>query len=169
MGFIINMFTLFIFLSLFWIINSGIFHLSLLIIGLVGAIATIAIYQWIIRITIKNFLDIDLDIFAKKLKFIGSIKYIFFILVEITKASIAVAKNIIFNREPFSKITSLTLEKNNSDLLITTIAHSITVTPGSISIFQSDANHILVHCLTQENYEEIQSQEGPKKIIKLFT
>ena len=88
------------------------------------------------------------------------------LLIEIVKSSIAVARVVISPSMPIqpSLVEYSTKEKSDSGKVI--LGNSITLTPGTVTI-DLDENRLLVHCLTADTAADLASGEMEKRILKL--
>ncbi len=151
--------TLLVLLFLFWLINSGIFHGFLMFCGIISVIATFLIYKFLIKITENHFQE-NFDIFDKSSSPMKMIVFIIKSFFEIIKSSLSLIKNIILNKKIDSRFVNLKIENEALNPLLMLIAHSITITPGSISIHQKSEHEIVVHCLYSDIANEVQSLES---------
>jgi multicomponent Na+:H+ antiporter subunit E len=82
------------------------------------------------------------------------LSFCFKILIDICKSSFSLIKNIICEKTINTQIIELDMNHAKHDFHIMILAHSITMTPGSITIFQNEKK-IIVHCLYKETATEI--------------
>ena len=132
---------IFFLLSIFWIINSAIFHGFLLFLGGCSVVATVLIYRFMIKIT-KNSSDENFDFFEKLPKSPRMIVFLSTTIVEICKSSLSFIKNILLDKEIDSSIIECNIESTDKNPIMMFIAHSITVTPGSIAIFEDASRNL---------------------------
>lgn len=76
------------------------------------------------------------------------IEYVFVLIWEIIKASLEVAKLSVSGRKPQPQLVEFHsgFQTNLQNVLL---ANSITLTPGTITVFQ-EGDHFVVHCLRKE-------------------
>jgi multicomponent Na+:H+ antiporter subunit E len=107
-----------------------------------------------LRILYDNRMDHSLEVLILKIP--SLIRYFMKLAIEIMKASIAVAKIIIqpkINIKP--GIISVPI-RVKTDLGITTLANTITLTPGTLTVDVSDDRSTLyVHCIDIDDVEKI--------------
>ena len=100
------------------------------------------------------------------------ISYLFFFLpFQIVASSLQVARLILFSPGSIKPaIVAISLDLK-SDWAITLLAHSITLTPGTLSLDLSlDKKTLFVHCLALENphaFVKALKNTFEKKILKL--
>ncbi len=95
-----------------------------------------------------------------------SILYIFWLLSEIAKSSVAVTK-LIWQREPaISPVMSFIKTLQKTDIKRVIFANSITLTPGTITVLVEDQT-LLVHSLTQEGLRDLEDGNMDGKICRI--
>ena len=150
---------MFILLLLFWIALNGKITLEILIIGL---IATTFIYSLMIKLfgcTLKN----NLKLLKNSVLIV---EYLFILLYEIFKSSIAVTKLTFKSKiEVQPQIVFLDVPLK-SEFLITVLANSITLTPGTITV-DVDENHFCVHALDYTLAEGMEDIIFLKMLLKM--
>lgn len=134
-------------LYILWLILSGIFEPKFLIIGLAssGIIARLCLSSMWVEDEKgeKRFgiLDISLWKFAR---------YCLWLLVEIVKASLDVAKLVVW---PKLKIEPQVIEFDcwfDNPIGATILVNSIILTPGTVTLDVIDERHFIVHALTYD-------------------
>ena len=82
------------------------------------------------------------------------VEYIFVLIREIIKASLAVALLAVSGKKPEPELVEFHsgLQGNFRNVLL---ANSITLTPGTITVFQ-EGDHFVVHCLRKEYGEGLE-------------
>lgn len=108
-----------------------------------------------IKITKESFNE-NFDIFEKSPKFLKIVVFLFKSAYEICKSSLLFMRNILINKKVESDFVEINMKNMSDNPILMLIAHSITVTPGSISVFQKSNNEIVVHCLYQDIKDDIQ-------------
>ena len=92
--------------------------------------------------------------------------YIPWLLWAIIKANIDVAKRILSPRLPIApRIVRVTGTQKN-DLCRVIFANSITLTPGTVSL-DLDEEEIVVHALTKEAADDVQSGDMDRRVTAL--
>ena len=158
---------IFFLLSIFWLINSAIFHGFLLFLGLCSVVATFFIYRFMIKIT-KNSSDESFNFFEKLPKSPRMIVFLSTTIVEICKSSLSFMKNILLNKEIDSSIIECNIENADRNPIMMFIAHSITVTPGSIAIFEDARCNLKVHCLYKEIRDDVEKSHDYKDLVEFM-
>ena len=167
--FVMSNFLIVLLLVIFWLSNSTIFQGFLLFCGVIFIIATFLIYKFMIQITLDHFNE-NFNFFEKLPKSPKMMIFISKTIFEICESSMLFMKNLLINKKIDPSFIELTIQKieNNSPILMF-IAHSITVTPGSITIVEGEKNKLIVHCLYKEirnNFEEMHNYEDFVKFMK---
>lgn len=137
-------------LGLVWCFVSG--NISI-VNFLFGAIISYALLRPL-RILYDNITDHSLEVLILKIP--SLMRYFMKLAIEIMKASIAVAKIIVqpkINIKP--GIISVPI-RAKTDLGITTLANTITLTPGTLTVDVSDdRSNLYVHCIDIDDVDEI--------------
>ena len=90
------------------------------------------------------------------------------LIVEIVKANYDVARRVLDPRLPIDPRLFETKMSQTSDLGRVIYANSITLTPGTISLDLGD-DRILVHALTREGQDAVETGEMDAKVAALET
>jgi len=90
------------------------------------------------------------------------------LLVEIVKANFDVARRVLDPRLPIDPRLFETKMSQTSDLGRVIYANSITLTPGTISLDIGE-DTILVHALTRQGQDEVETGEMDAKVAALET
>lgn len=128
-------------LAVFWLLLSGYFHEPLLLtLGAVSVVFTV----WLALRTDRHDgervrLRIDLPI----------VRYWAWLLVEIIKANIDVAKLILAPKLAVSPRMIRVKATQPTDMGVVIYANSITLTPGTVTV-DIDGDELVVHAITQE-------------------
>ncbi len=129
-----------------WLLLSGILAPLILVLGLASCAAVVAIA---VRMDV-----IDREAVPVHLT-LGAIVYWPWLLWQVLKANVDVARRV-FRREPDISPTMTALQATQkSDLGRVTLANSITLTPGTISIDVGNDGRILVHALAREGIDSL--------------
>ncbi len=143
---------------LLWIVLNGRLTWEVAIVGLVIAIPVYIFFCCYMRFSPK-----------KELRFYGqvgfAIRYVFLLLCEIVKSSLAVMRFILSSKyevEPALVEFRTDLKK---DLDRVVLANSITLTPGTITVELED-NRYLVHGLDKDFLVDIDSSEMEAKLLE---
>jgi multicomponent Na+:H+ antiporter subunit E len=90
---------------------------------------------------------------------VGGLRYWPWLLVEIAKSNVAVARCILSPRLPISPTVIKVPASQRTDLGRVVFANSITLTPGTVSIIV-ERDEITVHALTAEAAQELAEGGG---------
>ena len=148
-----------IFVFLLWIVLNGRFNTELVVFGVLISFLVSAFFHMLTDYSLKTELQL-----LKKFPFI--IFYIFNLIIEIIKASLSVMSVIILGK----KADSVLVEFHSgikSALLNTILANSITLTPGTYTVFQEN-DRFLIHCL-MESYGDDLENSSFVKILKALS
>lgn len=136
---------LFLALSMLWLLLSGYFHnVQLLIFG-VASVALCVALAWRARMLDEE--GVPTPIMP------GVFIYLFWLMVEIGKANIAVARQALAIEPKLSPRLIKIGVPTKTNAGLATFANSITLTPGTVSI-DLEPDHILVHALTDALADE---------------
>lgn len=153
MGFIVT----FLSVIAFWLLLSGEFKMILLVFAvLYGVIVTFFTHDLFIeKFTSKNVKQI--------IKFII---YVPWLIKEIVVASIQVARIVLSPKMDIDPGMIETEPELKTEMGITILANSITLTPGTVSVNFADGK-LLVHSLGKESRQGIIDRVIEKKVIEI--
>ena len=147
---------LFIILITLWVVLSGYFSLLPLLPGLLSLL----IILWLFSRAKKSS-----GYFHRfSFRFFSFLPYIFYIIKEIYKSNLSVAKIILFSKPSPEVIYVANDFTENS--AINTFSNSITLTPGSITLKTND-DFIIIHCINLDVSTDIQNNDMKHKVAKL--
>ncbi|MGN7612854.1 Na+/H+ antiporter subunit E [Magnetococcales bacterium HHB-1] len=155
--YLFHLFSLTLFLFGFWLILSGHYELFFVSCGLITAIA----------VTWLNIRKFGRSIEGSPLHVLRV--FIFFIpwlLLELLKSNIAVAKIILKKEMPISPSMVPIKVTQRSDLGQAIHANSITLTPGTVTC-EAENNVFLVHCLAEEFVEGLHEGEMDRRVTAI--
>ena len=92
--------------------------------------------------------------------------YIPWLLWAIVKANVDVAKRVLSPKLPIDPCVVRVEATQKSDLCRVIFANSITLTPGTVSL-DLDGEDIVVHALTREAAEDVQSGDMNRRVTAL--
>ena len=145
-------------LSVLWLLLSGIFD-NMLILGLGAASVGIVFF-------IAHRMDvIDHEGHPSHLGF-GMIKYFPWLLWEIIKSNVEVARIIISPRMEIQPHIFTVEASQSSELGNVVYSHSITLTPGTVTVDVADGE-MSVHALTKEAAAGVKNGKMDRKVTKL--
>jgi multicomponent Na+:H+ antiporter subunit E len=92
--------------------------------------------------------------------------YVPWLLVEIVRANLAVVRIVLDPRLPMDPVVVRFRLPVRSDLAVTTLANSITLTPGTITL-DVDGDEMVVHALTPVPLEDLEVTFGGR-VARVF-
>ncbi|MGI9366067.1 MAG: Na+/H+ antiporter subunit E [Rhizobiaceae bacterium] len=128
-------------LFLLWLVMSGVYQP--LIIGFGAASSLLCV--WIIH----RLKLVEQPGILQELRIIATIRYLFWLTVEIGKADWAVAKVILAKTMPSQQRLIGVPAKQKGELAKALFANSITITPGTVTV-ETEEDQLIVHALTDE-------------------
>jgi multicomponent Na+:H+ antiporter subunit E len=140
-----------------WLLWSGHYTPLLLFFGAVSCILVLVLAGRI------GFFDVEAYAFHLASRLPG---YWSWLLKEIAKANLTVAKIVLHPRLPASPTVVSVDASSLSPLGQAILANSITLTPGTVSI-DVDRGVIEVHCLTRESATELKEGEMLRRVARL--
>jgi len=148
-----------------WILLSGKFEVKFVIAGIISSM--IVAYVCIPILTLKKGIDGD-KYFMLRAKPLPFIKYVFWLIAEIIKASIDVTKVIQQPKESIdSKVVYFVMNYKNP-VASAVLANSIIMTPGTITLDVSEEGIFKVHALTSSIGADLLTGKMPKKVAQLY-
>lgn len=136
---------MFLTLFVFWLLVSGATDSQHLVAGMVSAL----LVSWYWRSLLRRVRDRD-DLLPHQLVFCPlSLGYLFSLLWRILKSNLNVALIVLNPRLPISPVVTRTHTCLQHDLIKVLFAHSITLTPGTLTLSLS-GNRLVIHSLTEE-------------------
>ena len=139
-------------------------------IGLVGIKFDVVsiIFAVLVPVLVVYFAD-KLSLLPQKagFDFFKSIKYVFWLALEIVKSSISVSK-IAWSRNisVYPSIQPI-VSSQSTELGVVVYANSITLTPGTVTLSTED-NKLLVHALDIKFMEDLQDGTMDRKILEII-
>ncbi len=144
-------------LCLFWVLLSGHFTALLLSLG----IASVLLVVWFLRRMDR----VDGEVSFMRMSF-GLVGYLTWLFVAVVKANIDVVRRIWAPEMPISPNWTRIETGIATPLKKTLYANSITLTPGTLTTGARE-DHLMVHCLTKSNAEDLGEGEMERRIRKL--
>ena len=145
-------------LIIFWIINSGYFKPLLLELGAFSVIAVVFL-TWKMKKQDGEFFPLIMPSFKLP-------SYLFWMCGQIISANIDVAKRIWLGRKSISPVIFQISSSQKTELGRTLFANSITITPGTITLFV-DKNTLEIHALTKQAADELKKGELDTRVSAL--
>ncbi len=145
----------------FWIILVQSFEPKNLIIGLFCAIGVALASQLLLAEQIES-LDLEIGQIVR----LGL--YFPYLLLQIVKANVNVAEIVLDPRLPISPIVVKFKFPLTDDLPQVTLANSITLTPGTLTIDIQD-DTFFVHCLAEHHAQSIFDWNLQERTMRIYT
>lgn len=150
----------FIFMALLWIILSGKFEPLLIALGFIS----VAIVSFLSNTLL--FSNPSSDYIPTFFRFLS---YLPWLIIQIIKANVHVLK-IVFSKNPIDKIDPQIIvfkTRLKKDFSIVTMANSITLTPGTITITANSDGKFRVHAIDKACADDLPG-EMEKRVAKVF-
>ena len=133
------------FLVVLWLLMSGLYKTLILVFGLSSILLVMFVMK---RMSEKDGYEVEIN-----LKISDTLKYLFWLLVEVAKCNVAVVKLLLARNVKISQEFVEISVSTNSDLAQVIFANSITLTPGTVTV-ETENNSLLVHVLNLDNNTE---------------
>ncbi len=141
-------------LAVFWLVLSGHYTVLLICLGIVSVLATVALAH---RMAIVDSEGHPIQLLP------ASLTYWPWLIWEIAKSSVSVARLIVDPRMPISPTMVRVKAGQKSPLGVNIYANSITLTPGTISV-EVERDEILVHAITRSGAAELELGAMDKRV-----
>lgn len=133
-----------------WCFVHGTFSLNSIIFGLLIGLLTIRPFKFLYRP------ESDFKLFTPSNRIISIIRYFMVLIKEIIKANIVVAKIVTKSKIDIKPGIIAVPIRCKTDLGITGIANTITLTPGTITVdISNDKSILYVHCIDASDPEAV--------------
>jgi multicomponent Na+:H+ antiporter subunit E len=140
-----------------WLLWSGVYHTLTIAFGVISCFG-VALIASRLGLVDREGHPIHLAL--------GLVTYVPWLLWAIVKANIDVAWRILRPTMPISPRLIEVSAGQSSDLGRVIYANSITLTPGTVSV-EMDGGKILVHALTKEAADDVESGDMDRRVTKL--
>lgn len=140
-----------------WLLWSGHFTPLLLSFGVISCVAVVAIARKM-KIVDRESAPVEVTLRA--------LLYLPWLVWEIVKANVDVARRILDPRLPISPRIIKVKAGQRHDIARVIYANSITLTPGTVSI-DVEGDEITVHALTEEAARGVESGEMDRRVTHL--
>ena len=124
---------------------SGLYKTLILVFGLSSILLVMFVMK---RMGEKDGYEVEIN-----LKIADTLKYLFWLIVEVAKCNVAVVKLLLARKVKISQEFVEISVSTNSDLAQVIFANSITLTPGTVTV-EIENNSLLVHVLNLDNNTE---------------
>ena len=146
------------FLVVLWLLMSGLYKTLILFFGFSSVVLVMFFMQ---RMSNKDGYQVEFS-----LKIIGTLKYLIWLIFEVFKCNLAVAKILLARKvriaQEFVEIPVLI----KSDLAQVIFANSITLTPGTVTV-ETEDKHLLVHVLNLEDTTKAELVHMGDKVTRI--
>lgn len=142
-----------------WLLLSG--HVEPLLLGF-GVLSCAIVVAISLRMDVVDHESVPIHVGPKFLT------YIPWLLLEIVKSNIDVARRILDPRLPISPTRIRVKASQSSELGQVIYANSITLTPGTVSLMVEDG-HIDVHALTNEGAAALVAGEMDRRVTAMMS
>ena len=133
------------FLVVLWLLMSGLYKTLILVFGL-GSVLLVMFFMK--RMSEKDGYEVEIN-----LKITETLKYLFWLIVEVAKCNVAVVKLLLARKVRIAQEFVEIPVSTKSDLAQVIFANSITLTPGTVTV-ETEDNSLLVHVLNLDNNTE---------------
>ena len=140
-----------------WLLWSGHFEPLLLSFGVLSCAVVVAIARKM-KIVDREGAPVELALRA--------LAYVPWLLWEIVKANIDVARRILDPRLPISPRIIKVRAGQRHDITRVIYANSITLTPGTVSV-DTDGDEITIHALTEEAARAVETGDMDRRVSRL--
>jgi len=146
-----------LFLTAFWLLNSG--HTTILILSL-GVVSIVFVLYIAYRMDVVDHEAPPLHL-TRKLP-----GYYAWLIKEIVNANISVVKHIWLGNKTISPTLKTIKASQKTDIGKVIYANSITLTPGTVSVALED-DRIMVHALLRESIKDLETGEMDRRVTQL--
>jgi multicomponent Na+:H+ antiporter subunit E len=153
----------FVSLMMFWIIMSGYLDAIHLSMGVFSVILAMAMNY---KMKSHRFFEDDMND-LKDLRFGHAVFYFFWMILQIVKSAVHVAKVIMSPSMPTNLAMiqfRVNLPNSHAKMIL---GNSITLTPGTVTV-SIEGDIFTVHGLDNNSFEGILSDEMPHQVLRLF-
>jgi len=140
-----------------WLLWSGHFEPLLLSFGVLSCAVVVAIARKM-KIVDREGAPVELALRA--------LAYVPWLLWEIVKANLDVARRILDPRLPISPRIIKVRAGQRHDITRVIYANSITLTPGTVSV-DTDGDEITIHALTEEAARAVETGDMDRRVSRL--
>lgn len=148
----------FLAMYIFWLLNSGmleVFYLSL------GALCSL-----IVALVFHNYFALTKDMRSTIRTLVRLVEYLPWLIWQITLSNWDVIKRVLDPKMPIDPCIISFQSTLKKDLSITTLANSITLTPGTITIDAEPDGTFYVHSIAKEPAESLLSPQPCEMAVR---
>jgi multicomponent Na+:H+ antiporter subunit E len=148
----------------FWYLMSGYFDVTHSLMGILSVGIVLAVNH---RLKKYTYFDGETDV-IKDLRFLYVPYYFVWLLVQIIKSGIQVAKILLSPSLPIDiAVVRFKVNYPNPHCKMI-LGNSITLTPGTLTV-DIKGDEFIVHAIAPTSFEGIASDDMPQKVLKLFS
>lgn len=138
-----------------WLLMSGLFKPLLISLGMASVLVAVFV--------VRRMDAVDGDRVQINLRPIASIRYFFWLLVEIFRANWNVTKIILTADMPIHQHLFSVPSSQSSDIGQVIFANSITLTPGTITV-ETEGDHFLVHAVAYSSNTDAELADMDQRV-----
>jgi multicomponent Na+:H+ antiporter subunit E len=151
-----NLVLLGLMLAAIWLLLSGLFKPLLLVLG------TLAVMLTVVLAKRMNIVDAESNPVMATLRYV---RYWPWLLVEMVKSSIDVARRVLSPEMPISPTVFEVRSTQKTAVGRVVLANSITLTPGTVTM-DVDGDRIKVHALSRDTVDYVLSGEMDRRVTR---
>lgn len=149
-------------LVLLWVLLSWNISFEHLLVASLGVISVALVCYYSVKMKVLNHKGQPLYF-----PFLHFFMYLLWLMVEIFKSNIAVAKRVIDPKMPIKPILKAIPAPQHTEIGKVIFSNSITLTPGTVAINITKENEILVHALHQGELDDLEKGEMGPRVAQL--
>ena len=146
------------FLVVLWLLMSGLYKTLILFFGFSSVVLVMFFMQ---RMSNKDGYQMEIN-----LNIIGTLKYLAWLIFEVFKCNLAVAKILLSRKVKIAQEFVEIPVSIKSDLAQVIFANSITLTPGTVTV-ETEDKHLLVHVLNLEDTTKAELEHMGDKVTRI--
>ena len=157
----------FIILFAFWLVLSGRYQLKYILIGAVAAGLVTFLTNDLFYSTLRRGVRVETKVWAVLLQLWRFIAYLPWLLSRIIMANVQVAYLVLHPKMPIEPVLFIFRTRMRKGISQVTLANSITLTPGTITVSLEDGRYI-IHTLKPPLASELAEAVMQNKIAKVY-
>ena len=157
----------FVILYVFWLILSGHYQAKYIIIGAIAAALVTLLTNDLFYSTLRYGERVETKPHAIFLQLFRFLIYLPWLLVQIIMANVQVAYLVLHPRMPIEPALLLFRTRMQKGIAQVTLANSITLTPGTITVSLEDGNYI-IHTLRPPLAQGLVEASMQNKVAKVY-
>ena len=144
----------------FWILLSGYFDAFHIISGIISSML-VAYFSHDLLIS----KEVNVKLEARRI--VRFFLYLPWLLKEIVTANIYVAYRVLHPRMPIEPTFVTVKTKIRTEMGIVTLANSVTLTPGTVTIAANQDGEFLIHAITKEAADTLREGEMARRVERI--